>query len=83
LLAPAGAHVLRVLARAKSCWTAGAGIICFDVSLTKDECRRSAKFRGRILLIYLGLQNGRSPALHQHGKLFACGTPEVQISKTS
>jgi hypothetical protein len=45
------------------------------------ECKTDAKFAFRILLIYLGLQNGELRALLQHGKLFPGGTLEVQIKK--
>ncbi len=36
-----------------------------------------AKFRVRMLLICLKLQNGVLRALGQHGKLFRCGTLEI------
>jgi hypothetical protein len=78
LLALAGAYVLRVLPRAKSLLV-GAGFIC-NVSLARMS-RTSAKFGACMLLIYLRLQNDLLPGLLQHGKLFACGTLEVQIRK--
>jgi hypothetical protein len=48
-----------------------------NISLPKYECRTRAKFRVRMLLICLKLQNGVLRALGQHGKLFRCGTLEI------
>jgi len=48
-----------------------------NVSLPQYECRTRAKFRLRMLLIWLKLQNGELRPLGQHGKLFRCGTLEI------
>jgi hypothetical protein len=80
LLARAVPVDAKALAWAKSCVTVDAGFICF-CSVSGSECRTTAKFNVRMLLIYLGLQNDGLGALLQRGKLFASGTLEIQIRK--